>query len=331
MQTYRFLTIFSVAAVIFVAGCSETTSPSGNVGIPRGSFEGEYGFSLNGNTYDSGTPFGTEGSVTLWPLVGQRQGAVQLFISLYFQLPDGTYGSVRLFVPLADPGPQTAEISSYTIPANSNATASINYDSLGVHWYSSLPGGTITLTKFDTVKNLVSGTFNFAASQTSPTSDLNNVMSVASGYFNDIPIVEGAYGQGSVTATVNALRFSADTSGREMVFAAVDQGKLFLTALGQGPLRNSEIEIGEIPLALGSYKAEGPTSLNDTSLSMIYWSPTNVEISTADPVSSARVTITSVDVPGRRISGTFDFTGMDTLGHSVAISNGVIDNVHWEP
>ncbi|HET6400827.1 MAG TPA: hypothetical protein VFH95_05440 [Candidatus Kapabacteria bacterium] len=331
MNPHHSRLFFALAALVLVAGCSESVSPSGdNTGIPRGSFEGEYGFSLNGNTYDSGTPFGTEGNASLRPLASQGRNAVQLSISLFFELTDGTYGSVQVSVPLINPQPQTEEISSYTIPATSNATGSIDYDSLGWRWFSSLPGGTITLTKFDTVNNLISGTFNFTASQTSPTANPNNVMRLTSGYFNDIPIVVGSYDQGSVTAVVNGNVFTADTAGREIVQTNLYQGRLNLSADGQGIFQSSAIGIQSIPLTPGTYIIKGPQPYSDTTLSFIY-EDQNFKVSTQDTGSIGQLTITKCDIPSRRISGAFQFSGTDTLGNSVTITSGEINNVQWEP
>jgi hypothetical protein len=327
----QFWLLFSLTAMLIAVGCSQAVAPTQlNPGIPLGSFEGEYGFSLNGKAYDSGTPTGNEGNASLGPLVGQGQSAVQLSISLFFQLSDGTYGGVQISVPLINPQPQTVEISSFTIPANLNATASMDYDSLGWLSYSSLPGGSITLTKFDTVNNLVSGTFNFTGSQTSPAADPNNVIRITSGYFNDIPIGRGAYEQGSISADVNDSTFSTNNAGREIVQANLNQGRLNLWGDGQGILQNSEISIQNIPLTPGTYIVKGPSNYSDTTLSFDYLGR-NFEISTRDTISNGQLTITKCDIPNRRISGTFQFSGMDTLGNSVTITNGVINNVQWIP
>jgi len=317
--------------MLIAVGCSQAVAPTQpNPGIPLGSFEGEYGFSLNGKAYDSGTPFANEGNASLRPLVSQGQSAVQLSISLFFQFTDGTYGSVQVSVPLINPQPQTVEISSLTTPSSLNATASVDYDSLGWLWYSSLPSGSITLTKFDTVNNLISGTFNFTASQTSPVADPNNVIRLTPGYFNDIPIEQGAYGQGNILAVVNGNAFTTDTAGHEIVQANLNQGRLDFSGEGQGILQRSEISIQSIPLTPGTYIIKGPHNFIDTTLSFIYWGR-NFEISTQDTVSNGQITITRCDIPNRRISGTFQFSGTDSLGNSVTISNGVINNLQWEP
>jgi len=321
--------LFPLVVLLLVAGCSESVSPTGNVGIPLGSIEGEYGFRLNGNGYDSGTPAVNEGQASLRPLAGQGQNAAQLFISLYFEFTDGTYGRVQVSVPLINPQPQTVAISSYTIPATFNATAALGYDSLGFTYYQSLPGGSITITKFDTVNNLVSGTFNYTASQTSPTANPNNVISLTSGYFNDIPISQGSYQQGNIAAVVNDSAFTTNDAGREIILANLDQGRFNVWAYGQG-IQNGEISIQSIPLTLGTYIVKGPSNFSDTTSYFIYENR-NVEISTQDKGSIGQLTITKCDIPNRRISGTFQFTGTDTLGNRVTITSGEIKNVQWEP
>ncbi|HEY3874731.1 MAG TPA: hypothetical protein VGM92_04605 [Candidatus Kapabacteria bacterium] len=320
-----FQTFCIAILIVSTIGCEHSVSPT-TENSAVGSFEGEYGFTLDGKVYDSGTPFLNEANASLRPLSSYGPNGVQLSLNLYFELGDGTYGSVQLLVPCRNATPQTIPISYYQ---DTSASASLIYDSVAWTSYQSLAGGTLTITKFDTIDNLVSGTFRFSASETSPANP-KNIVPVTAGYFNDIPLGLGAYRQGSVTALVDGTAFSSENEGRERLYSTFAQGRLNLFANGPG---NAEIIMQGIPPVADSYFVQGPQTIIDTSLSITYWAsaPNYFKISTEDSGSSGEVIITSCDFANRRFSGSFQFSGTDTLGNSVIISSGKIDSVQWEP
>ncbi len=302
--------------------CSSPVSTQENIANPFGSLEGEYGFILNGKTFDSGTPSINQGTASVTPALYQGTNTIQLSVGLFFEFTDGTFGSIHVYVPLTGPHTKSMAISSYQ--QDSVGSALISYDSVGFNWYQSV-GGTVTLTKFDTINNLVSGTFSFDAS--SPSN--SNTVHITSGYFNDIPIGEGSYGQGNVSATVNDSAFSTDNVGREMLNGYLNRGRLHLWAYGETVQRGS-FDIQGIPLTIGTYTIKGPQNYSDSTISFVYHGD-SFQISTVDSRSVGQLTISALDIHNRRISGTFQFSGTDTLGNHVTIASGEINNMQWEP
>jgi hypothetical protein len=326
----QFRLLFTLSAMLIAVGCSQAVAPTEeNLGIPPGAVNGEYGFNVNGKAFDSGIPFSFEGSTQLSPYPGQGMGAVTLQVSLSYQFTNGQYGTIQLTIPLAVPKAQTIPISN----SGQSIHATAIYDSMDVIIYEALSGGNINITKFDTVNNLVSGTFEFNASESYPNTNPKMIATITSGYFNDIPIGEGAYGQGSITALLNGTPFNSDTAGLEMVSTDSSSGGINLFDYGQEMNNDSFISIQRIPLRTGMYVMDSITARSG-SMPIIFfqnWGNLQRNASTQSAGSSGILTITSCDITHRRISGTFQFSGIDKLGDTVSISNGVINNVQWEP
>ncbi len=326
-QSLRYTTLIGM---LLIAGCESSVDPTeNNLGVPAGAKEGEYGFYINGRQFDGHI----DGSANIQPYVIEGAGAVRLSVSLYYNFPDGAYGNVDLSIPFLAPKPQSFQFSDATSLWNPNPVGYAYCDSDGYIYYRSIPGGTLTITKFDTVQNIVSGYFEFTAYETSPMTDLHKTVGISYGYFNDIPIAEGAYGQGSISALLNGTPFISDTAGIEMVYGESEFDCIALFDNGQGPLLNSYISIQRIPLRTGSYAMDSSTARKDSEPILIFWDWNNEQknSSTEFGNSSGILTITSCDTVHRRISGTFQFSGLDSLGNTITISNGVIDNVQWEP
>jgi len=313
--------------MLIAVGCSQAVAPtSNNLGIPPGAVKGEYGFNINGKVYDSGIPTSFEGSAQLSPYSGQSAGAVDLFVSLYYYFNNVNNGEVNLNFSLSTPKAQSMTISNSNVGHGAYTNAS--FYSMGIN-YGSLIVGTVNITKFDTINNLVSGTFEFTASESSPSSVSTNTATITSGYFNDMPISTGSYGQGSVTATINDTAFMTNNNGFEQTYAGLEGGSLDLWANGHGLSQNNEITIQGIPVGLGTYV------MNDSNITPnIYcwnWANEKENVGSRNPASTGQLTITMCDTVHRRISGIFQFTGIDSLGNMVTISNGVINNVQWIP
>ena len=323
--------ITTLIGMLLVAGCASPLIPTeNNLGIPARAKEGEYGFYINGRHFDGRT----DGSNTsIRPYVIEGPGAISLSLSLSYNFPDGTSGSVDLSIPFLIPKPQSFQFSDANSLWNLNVNGLVDNDSVGYISYRSIPGGTLTVSKFDTVNNLVSGVFEFTAYETYPTSDLHQTIGVSYGYFNDIPITLGAYGQGSISALLNGTSFNSDTAGVEMIYTDSSFGGIDLFDYGPELYNDSFISIQRIPLRTGTYVMDSSTARKDASPIIIFqnWSNLQRNASTQNANSSGVVTITSCDIPHRRLSGTFQFSGIDSLGNSVTISNGEINNVQWKP
>ncbi len=326
----QILLLFPLALMLMAVGCSQAVAPTElNLhlppGIPLGAVNGEYGFNLNGKAYDSGIPNSDAGSADLNP--GQSGGGASLFVGLFYDFNNGIYGDVNLSIPLTVPAPQMMPISSSG--QGIHATGTLDCDSIGYIYYGALPGGIVNITKFDTINNLVSGTFEFNASETSPNVDLTKTASITTGYFNNIPIEQGGYGQGSVTAMLNGSPFTTNNNGFEYVAASHEGGGLYLWANGQGNLLYNELTIQGIPMAVGTY------FMNDSikAPNFYYWDWGNEKenVGSQSPGSFGKLIITMCDSAHRRISGSFQFSAIDSLGNTVSITNGLINNVLWEP
>ena len=343
--TYRFskmvkhnYRLYLLTATLLAVGCSQSVAPTQlNFGIPIGAKEGQYGFFFNGRHFDDSSLSYRDGRASIQPYVIEGSGAVTLSISLYYNFPDGTRGSIGLSAPLLIPKPHSFQFSDVSSLWNLNAIGSLTYDT-GVNsyaYYRSIPGGTLNLTKFDTINNLVSGTFELTAYETSPITDLHNTINISSGYFNDIPILEGSYAQGNITALVNGTPLISDTAGVEMIYADSQFYDIDLVDYGQDSLLDSYISIQRIPLQTGTYKIDSSTwRSNAIPLILVrYWLNNNPPqyFSTQNANTSGSLTITKCDIAQRRISGSFQFSGVDTLGNTVTISNGAINNVRWGP
>ncbi len=327
--------MFPLTAMLIAVGCSQAVAPTEeNLGIPPGAVEGEYGYNINGRIYDSHAPLGGDGTASLGPLTGQGSAAVQISLYLFYDFGNGLYGNVGLNIPIIKAQPQTVSIYGTSSTKDPQATAYCDCDSNGFIWYTALPGGTVNITKFDTVNDLVSGTFEFTATETSSNLDSDKKVTVTSGYFNDITIGQGGYSQGSVTAEVNGNAFTTDKAGYEMAYADSEFSGLNLFGNGQGSFLNRTITIQNIPIVIGTYIFNDTTD-KSRSLVLLYWDFTKTgydgAASSQNPGSSGQLTISSCDIVHRRISGTFQFSGMDSLGDVVNITNGVINNVQWEP
>ncbi len=133
-------------------------------------------------------------------------------------------------------------------PWTLNAIGYVNHDSGGYISYVSIPGGALNITKFDTVNNLVSGTFELTTYETYPTTDLHNTIGITNGYFNDIPIDQGSYGQGSITALLNGTPFNSDNDGVEMVYTDSEFNGIDLFDYGPEMGNDSFISIQRIPM-----------------------------------------------------------------------------------
>ncbi len=333
MQRSHFLYALSLTMLMFAAGCSESVAPpSAGGGIPHGALEGEYGFEINGSTFDNATSPSSV-SASIRPYTNEGPGAVQLSITMDYSFPDGTRGSVNLWIPLLAPKPESFQFSDGNSLWNPKATGAVSIASAGFTDYESIPGGTLTITKLDTVHNLVSGFFQFSAYKYYPNVDLHDTIPVSKGYFNDISIDFGAFGQGTITALLNGTPFNSDTGGVEMIYTDSSFGGIELFDYGPELGNDSFISIQRIPLQTGTYVIDSITGREDSMPIIIYqsWFNPQRSASTLRQNSSGVVTITSCNVATRRISGTFQFVGVDSLGNAVTISNGKINNVLWTP
>jgi len=319
--------------MLIAVGCSQAVAPTElNPGIPPGATEGEYGFNINGIIIDSRSLDIPEYLVSLNKYSDQSSSSVTVLIYLFYDFFNGKSGGVSFSIGLVQPQPQTLQITSSIPNVGSYATSLILHDSLPLGFTNyQASSGSITISKFDTINNLISGNFELTAPRPSTTNNGPSTIIVTSGFFNDIPIGTGAYGQGSVTALFQGNPFSTNNAGLENITALRDNNVLNISADGTGTSNGHSFELTSIPLQTGTYIMNDSVS----SPTFVYFDnpQPNQEgnILSLNPGSTGQIIVTVCDTLHRRISGTFQFSGIDKLGDTVSISNGVINNVQWEP
>jgi hypothetical protein len=187
--------------------------------------------------------------------------------------------------------------------------------------------GLIKITKFDTINNLVSGLFRFYYSINN-TFNAANVALVDSGYFNDVPIVNGSFGQGTVTATVDGQAFGMFSGSPTQLTASDSNNAIRVMATNGGD---------SLEIFINNPKADSTYNLA-TNNGRTYVEYINLPNSQSDTTYYAHesslngagsLTITKLDTVARRLSATFNATVSDGLGNMSNITNGVINNVQW--
>ncbi|MFI5202075.1 MAG: DUF6252 family protein [Candidatus Kapaibacterium sp.] len=326
--------IYLVAVLfLFIGGCSNSSAPgtnnSGNGdGIPANAGPGEIGFYDNGvfairhphtaGTFGSAIVSGNSG-----PMV--PHGSFVLQVDMQLQKGAWPANTLEMYITMMSPTPGTYAIASSD---SIGAWVQIGYDSSGG---GAIPGsGLVRIVKFDTVNNLVSGTFHFLVKTTDANSTTDTI---TGGYFNDISIGMGCYGQGTIRATAEGVSFSSPDTGFRTAWGFEYAGSTVLVLNGdskdaQGVMRSISIHLDGPKLGTFVLGGQTPTAVfygltKDTVGNFGHTTGTN------SPGSSGTVTITKFDPVAQRISGTFAFTAPDETGTNIPVTNGVIDNVHY--
>jgi len=198
----------------------------------------------------------------------------------------------------------------------------------GGNQFASLGGGSFTITKFDTVGNLVSGSFRFLAAKWQPTPDLNMVDTI-NGSFTDVGIANLMFGQGNMTANTNGIMFQPNV-GKAVQFVVTNttgDHRLTIDALEAVGSSNLELTLTINTAQLGTF-----TASNGETPGTVYcvYSDGKSVYSTRSPFTTGSLTITAFDPVNRRLSGTFNFMpGIYNTSTTIPITGGVIDNVEW--
>src|ERR1019366_5682863 len=142
----QFWLLFPLAVMLIAVGCSQAVAPTqSNLGIPPGAVEGEYGYNINGYVFDSRILSVIGSNVSL---NGGNTSGKMLSMNLFYNVPGSiVYGGVLLNIPIAFPGPQTVNVTNWG--KGMLASALIERDSVNPVEYNSVPGGFVTITKFD--------------------------------------------------------------------------------------------------------------------------------------------------------------------------------------
>jgi hypothetical protein len=199
-------------------------------------------------------------------------------------------------------------------------------------YYASIGNGTFILTKFDSVNNVVSGSFSFDAILQTADGPPPSVR-IASGSFNDIPITVGSYGQGTVSATIDGQPFSTTTASTYEYLSAtkvLNSPGIELLAFDQesnGSLTRLHFTI-PAP-AIREYDLSSGSSSDVTAAIFIPIGASDMVVRSGSG-TTGKFTLTKFNTFNHRLSATFDFSGLDTnSGKTIHVTNGVIDNVRW--
>ena len=324
--------VLIIAIAVLFASCkpdpTSTNTGGNNNGGNGGNGTGNppaFGYTLNGVVFNKADhPSETVGFAT----AGHYSSTNTLNIYLNYTQAGTTHTqNIMLYVFYSAPVPATFVLN------DSNDVASIVADSFS---YRSFRGGTFTITKFDTVNNLLSGTYHFIAYRGYPTLDSSIRDTVLNGTFTDIPLYEGAYGQGTISANVDGFPMSTKGMSSEN---SNDNSATAYTAAEYGIFRieavsNDNYLIRQISFALAS-PAVGTFSLgpsNSTNQPTVLYQKYDAHIGSDTEMmyQSGTLTITKFDAATRRMSGTFSISGISIPGgDSIHVTNGVIDNVQW--
>jgi hypothetical protein len=317
--------------VIFIAsGCHNASNPIGpnsNPTLNQNPVAGEFGYILNGTVTDRKYyPVASTGSATIQKNAGlgippnSKLLAITL-MAFDFSLPPFHSRAIELFTPFNNALTGTFPILKWDDPSGANAA--ILDDSLE---YDSNPGGTLTITKFDTVNNVISGTFIFTATQNT---DPSKTFTISTGYFNEIPITLGSYGQGKITALVDGANFSTilpDGTSDLSAYTQVIAPQLNIIAVGPGNANPQDFLITLLSPQTGNFTFSSQVSATTAA---IRFSGDAGSIS-SNSGATGSIIITKADPSTHRLSGTFQLSGTDTSsGNTITITNGVIDNVQW--
>jgi Family of unknown function (DUF6252) len=312
-----------IAGLLFLStGCTNPVSP-GNNQTSHIFTSGDFGYTLNGTVFDrvsSGESTTASASIDSNWGAGVTPGSWLLYINFMdeqISLPSFHTKSIELFVPFTSPVPGMYQITQWNAPAGAQAAVAI--DSFQ---YNSLNGGTLTITKFDTVNNLVSGTFSFTALQANG----SIVETVTNGSFNDVGIYIGSYGQGTVTANVDSVQFTTHSYSRQPLSAFIANGSNELTIEAFNSTVTQTIVLSIDNPGVGTFDLT--KNINPFG-SPSYSGPNNVSVN-GQTGASGTITISQFDTVTHRMSGTFQFSGPNpSTGQTIQITNGVIDSVQW--
>jgi Family of unknown function (DUF6252) len=312
--------------LILSGGCTNPVSPVNNQ-VSHTFTSGDFGYTLNGTAFDRASSGEvTEASAQIdsnWGL-GVMPGSWLLTVNLMdeqISLTSFHTKSIELFVPFTSPVPGTYQITQWNAPAG--AQAAVMIDSFQ---YDSRNGGTLTITKFDTVNNLVSGTFSFTASLAQPSSNPSLVETVTNGSFNNVGIYIGGYGQGTITANVDSVPFTTHSYSRQPLSAFIANGSNELTIEAFNSTVTQTIVLSIDNPGVGTFDLT--KNINPFG-SPSYSGPNNVSVN-GQTGASGTITISQFDTVMHRMSGTFQFSGPDpSTGQTIQITNGVIDSVQW--
>lgn len=312
--------IILLMGMFFIIGCSNSSSPTGPISdSPTTHSAGDFGYSVNSTPHSkSATTIGSVGRATVvdGAQYGLTPGMKMLQVNLLiesFTASDFHLEQLALLIPFRNPVPATFNIGGSEAPTLAQAV--YVSDSLS---YRSESGGSIVLSEFDTVNNLVSGTFDFDVTIAPPPNGSPTTIHITGGYFQKIPIYVGNFGQGTMSASINGLGFTAN----QELSAYTTTGLDALIIVGANSL-GEEFTISLSHPGVGSFNLTAGFGIGTTGATY----SGNVGLCKA---TSGTFVITKYDRATHRMEATFNFSGTDaSSGEKIDITDGKMNNVQW--
>ncbi len=321
MKRYLFI------IAIFASSCSSSSTSPGSA-PSYGS--GEFGFTVNGQTVDRiGDDKGTAASATIasnsWltisltypgELRGYAMNGVNISLKMW-QLRTGTLEVKGKYNPV------TPQDSNCAIP-------SLQYVGVDESVVSTYPQGSVTITKIDTLNNLVSGRFQFIIDDAPLPYD-----TVTNGFFNDVPIITGG---GGFAGSLSGIR-NDDNNGvyRDDSFHSPKNGIASITCYKDAGTKNLEIQANVYyPDASSTYFNITLYNAQDGYFPFTGYSGGAFGLFSDSNGAdggffSGGITITKFDTVNHRFSGSFSINASGGAGGVTFNSTfqGTIDSVRW--
>ncbi len=323
-----------VTAAFLFASCKPDPTSTNGTGGNAGSGTGDpppFGYTLNGISFDRNDhPNETVASA----IAGHYGSDNTLEVDLNFTP-----------TPTSNTRPKVQFISFY-MNHSTIGTATYVFDTVGfiasivsdTMSYKAFPGGVLTITKFDTLNNLVSGTFHFIAYLAFPIVDSSVRDTVVNGSFTDVGIYEGSFGQGNISADVNGFHMSSkgnsssnSSDNNAAAFTAKEYGVFTIHGVSNdGAGGNREIYLSLPTPGTGTFSLAGMVGPSNVLAARYEWWNQYTGADTEMVAPTGMLTISKFDAVTRRMSGTFFFSGQSYPGgDTIHVTNGVIDNVQW--
>lgn len=313
----RLVGILAIALVGF--SCKSATAPPSDPVVAHD--PGEFGYTYNGISIDRKDYPGvlSYGSVGHSP--NSASTGFTLDISLMVQQSTAPKArTIELNIPMSSPMTGTFT----TAGGYSGTWVTLKLDTAN---YISKAGGTVTITKFDTINNTVSGTFSFDGA------DGALGEQVTSGYFNEIPIYYGTFNQGLITADISidgvSDRFMSAGTAPSPSLYTVDSGQTFvIMAHADDAATQREIDFGISNIRVGYAILDQNSGYRWFGQYHSFGAKKAAIITAGGAVG--KITITNFDWKTHRMTATFYMKGYDqNTGSLIDVENGKIDNVQW--
>lgn len=287
--------LYSIVLVLGLAACRKETSLE-NGGATAGNFTAR----IDG---------------VQWTAAGTKEGAS--ILAGIIQITGISADNKEITMTITDSAAGTYPVNQTT----ASFAAYANVDSSELYAYSTnqgsdstQAGGTVTISKIDTVAKTISGTFSFKVYR-----DIDGrEKTITNGVFTKIPYIRSL----PATAATDTLKASIDGNAWTAVNIQANATAGQLTIIGAAA--NGSQSIGLLlpsNAPPGSYALDGTNPSYLAAYTFVANSTTSAFIST-----QGTLTITSNNTSTRRIRGTFKFAGTDPTGASAAthaITNGV--------